>query len=160
MLWEGFMKPETRKELQKQIDNVKLHHPCFEVDSRFLKANTCDYYMELYETLDWVLRHAFFDMIIDEQVNYEKYMILYIDFKKAIKILKHISYFSTSDEELCHIIECERFFMEHDSFAINIKRKYVSKYLKKRIVFQNYKVNISDKELFDKWIHEALGSAL
>lgn len=154
------MKPETRKELQRQINNVKLCHPCFEVDSRFLKANTYDYYMELYETLDWVLRHALFDMIIDEQVNCETYMILYIDFEKAIKVLKYVSSFSNSDEDLCHIIECERFFMEHDSFAINIERKCVNEYLEKRIVFQNYKVNISDKELFGKWIHQALGSTL
>ena len=154
------MKPETRKELQRQINNVKLCHPCFEVDSRFLKASTYEYYMELYETLDRILRHALFDMIIDEQVNYETYMILYIDFKKAIKVLEYISCFSDNFEELGHIIECERFFMEHDSFAINIERKCVNEYLKKRIVFQNYKVNISDKELFGKWIHQALGSTL
>ena len=88
------------------------------------------------------------------------YMILYIDFEKAIEVLKYIAGFSDDSETLGHIIECERFFMEHDSFAINIERKCISECLKKRIVFQNYKVNISDKELFGKWIHQALGSTL
>lgn len=151
------MKPKTRKELQKQLKAVKLCHPAFKFNYYDIpdipQTDTLEHYMELFETLDWVLRHAFFDMIIDEQVNCETYMILYIDFEKAIKVLQYIAGFSNNAETLVHIIECERFFMEHDSFAINIERKCVNEYLKKRIVFQNYKVNISDKELFDKWIH-------
>ena len=150
------MDPKTRKELQKQLDSVKICHPQF-VKNKIPKVDTYEHYLELYETLDWVLRHAFFDMIIDEQVNCETYMILYIDFKKAIKVLKYISSFSSDDETLCHIIECERFFMEHDSFGIGIDRKCINGNLKKRIVFQNYKVNISDKELFNKWVDRALG---
>ena len=154
------MKPKTRKELQKQLESIKLCHPFKFGYYDIPQSDTLEHYMELSETLDWVLRHAFFDMVIDEQVNCETYMILYIDFKKAIKILKYTSAFSDDDKMLEHIIECERFFMEHDSFAINIERKCVNEYLKKRIVFQNYKVNISDKELFGKWIHQALGSTL
>ena len=155
------MKPKTRKELQKQLKAVKLCHPAFKFNYYDIpdipQTDTPEHYMELFETLDWVLRSAFFDMIIDKQVNCETYMILYIDFEKAIEVLKYIAGFS---DDIGHIIECERFFMEHDSFAINIERKCINEYLKKRIVFQNYKVNISDKELFDKWIHQALGSTL
>lgn len=155
------MKPKTRKELQKQLRSITLCYPRFAYDCYDIpKTDTPEHYMELFETLDWVLRYAFFDMIIDKQVNCETYMILYIDFEKAIKVLKYIAGFSDSIETLGHIIECERFFMEHDSFAINIERKCVNECLKKRIVFQNYKVNISDKELFNKWIHHALGSTL
>lgn len=154
------MKPKTRKELQKQLKSIKLCHPWIFFYYNIPQTDTPEHYAELFETLDWVLRHAFFDMIIDEQVNCETYMILYIDFKKAIKVLEYISCSSDNFEELGHIIECERFFMEHDSFAINIERKCVNEYLKKRIVFQNYKVNISDKELFGKWIDRALGSTL
>ena len=154
------MKPKTRKELQKQLKSIKLCHPWIFFYYNIPQTDTPEHYMELSETLDWVLRYAFFDMIIDEQVNCETYMILYIDFEKAIKVLKYIAGFSDDSETLGHIIECERFFMEHDSFAINIERKCVNEYLKKRIVFQNYKVNISDKELFGKWIHQALGSTL
>lgn len=155
------MKPKTRKELQKQLKTIKLCHPQFKFNYYDIpQTDTLEHYTELFETLDWVLRHAFFDMVINEQVNCETYMILYIDFKKAIKVLKYISAFSDDSETLGHIIECERFFMEHDSFAINIERKCVNEYLKKRIVFQNYKINISDKELFGKWIHQALGSTL
>ena len=149
------MKPKTRKELQKQLKTI-IPYDYYDIP----KTDTLERYMELFEALDWVLRHAFFDTIIAEQVNCETYMILYIDFKKAIKVLKYIAGFSDSIETLGRIVECERFFMEHDSFAINIERKCVNKYLKKRIVFQNYKVNISDKELFGKWIHQALGSTL
>lgn len=155
------MKPKTRKELQKQLKIIRLYYPHYKFKHYDIpQTDTPEHYMELSETLDWILRHAFFDMIIDEQVNCETYMILYIDFKKAIKVLRYISEFSDDTETLGHIIECERFFMEHDSFAINIERKCVNEYLKKRIVFQNYKVNISDKELFGKWIHQALGSTL
>jgi len=158
------MKPKTRKELQKQLKAVKLCHPAFKFNYYDIpdipQTDTLEHYMELFETLDWVLRHAFFDMIIDEQVNCETYMILYIDFEKAIKVLQYIAGFYDNAETLVHIIECERFFMEHDSFAISIERKCINEYLKKRIVFQNYKVNISDKELFGKWIHQALGSTL
>jgi len=153
------MKPKTRKELQKQLKNLMKHcylHFVYHIP----QTDTPEHYMELFETLDWILRSAFFDMIIDKQVNCETYMILYIDFEKAIEVLKYIAGFSDDSETLGHIIECERFFMEHDSFAINIERKCVNEYLKKRIVFQNYKVNISDKELFGKWIHQALGSTL
>ena len=149
------MKPTTRKELQKQLKTI-IPYDHYDIP----KTDTPEHYMELFETLDWVLRHAFFDMIIAEQVNYETYMILYIDFKKAIKVLKYIAVFSGSFKTLGCIVECERFFMEHESFAINIKRKCVNEYLKKRIVFQNYKVNISDKELFGKWVDRALGSTL
>lgn len=159
------MNPKTRKELQKQLISIKLCHPWFKYDyysiPYMFQPDTPEHYMKLFETLDWVLRHAFFDMIIDKQVNCETYMILYIDFETAIKVLKYIAGFSDNVvETLVHIIECERFFMEHNSFATTIERKCVNEYLKKRIVFQNYKVNISDKELFDKWIHQALGSTL
>lgn len=159
------MKSSTRKKLQKQLDSIRTQCPPFKLNyrlpSEYVDGNDFDHFCDLCNTFDWALKHAFFDMIIDSQMNCETYMIIYIDFKKAVKVLNYIAMYASQDDETCgHLIECEKFFMDNDDFNMFMYNhdKTLNSHVNKRIEFINYKVKISDKELFGKWMQRALGN--
>lgn len=152
------MKPSTRKILQKQLDSLRPNYPPFKINYILSRhdEDDCNRYWDLCRTLDWVLSHAFFDSIITKQVNCETYMIIYIDFKKAVKILEFIPFYSQDDETVGQIIECQKFFIEHDDFNAHIYKNCVNGNVYKRIEFINYKMKISEEEMF-KYVNQALG---
>lgn len=152
------MKTSTRKRLQKQLDSLILNYPPFKLGYELSRhdEDDCNKYWDLCRTLDWILSHAFFDSIITEQHNCETYMIIYIDFKKAVKILEFLPFYSQDDETAGHIIECQKFFIEHDDFNADINKKCVNEWVHKRIEFIDYKMKISEKEMF-KYVNQALG---
>lgn len=150
------MKAKTRKILQKQLDSLSPNYQPFKINYR-LSRHDEDKYWDLCRTLDWILSHAFFDSIITEQVNCESYMIIYIDFKKAIKILSFLPFYSLNDDETAgQIVECQKFFIEHDDFNAEIYKNCVNGNVYKRIEFIDYKMKISEKEMF-KYVDQALG---
>ena len=151
------MKTSTRKRLQKQLDNLIPNYPPFKLGYKIPRDDRDpDHYSDLCVTLDWILSHAFFDSIITEQHNCETYMIIYIDFKKAVKILEFLPFYSQDDETVGQIIECQKFFIEHDDFNADINKKCVNEWVHKRIEFIDYKMKISEKEMF-KYVNQALG---
>lgn len=161
------MKPKTRKKLQQQLDSIKTQCPPFKLNYKLPNEynDKCDteHYRNLCNTFDWALKHAFFDMIISKQHNCENYIIIYIDFKKAIKILNYIAMATANDDETCgQLIECEKMFMDYKVFNMHMYKydEQLDSRVEKRIQFINHKVKISDKELFGKWIKMALGSTL
>ena len=141
------------KLLQKQLDSIKPNYPPFKIHYRLPrhdKEDDYEHYAELCRTLDWVLRHAFFDSIITRQVNCETYMIIYIDFKKAIKILSFIPFYAYDEETVGRIIECQKFFIEYKDFNAYICKDCVREHINKRIEFIDHKIKISEKEMLDK----------
>lgn len=152
------MKAKTRKILQKQLDSLSSNYPPFKIGYRLPRhdEDDSDRYWDLCRTLDWILSHAFFDSIITEQHNCETYMIIYIDFKKAVKILEFIPFYSQDDETVGRIIECQKFFIEHNDFNAHIYKTCVNGNVYKRIEFIDYKMKISEKEMF-KYVNQALG---
>ena len=161
------MQKKTRIKLQKQLDSVRTQCPPFKLNyklpSEYKDKFDAEHYWNLCNTFDWALKHAFFDMIIHKQHNCENYIIIYIDFKKAIKVLNYIAMAATNDDETCgQLIECEKMFMDYNDFNMFMYKydKPLNSLVEKRIEFINHKVKISDKELFGKWIKMALGSTL
>lgn len=154
------MKVETRKKLQKQLDSLRPNYPPFKIDYKLPRLDdnqNPDHYYDLCRTLDWILSHAFFDSIITKQLNCETYMIIYIDFKKAIKILEYLPFYAMNDEKTVgQIIECQKFFIELNDFNAFIHKECVKEYVNKRIEFIDHKMKISDKEMF-KYVDLALG---
>ena len=152
------MKAKTRKILQKQLDSLRPNYPPFKINYSLSRHDEDDYnrYCDLCRTLDWVLSHAFFDSIITKQVNCETYMIIYIDFKKAVKILEFIPFYSQDDETVGQVIECQKFFIEYNDFNAEIYKHCVDTNVHKRIEFIDHKMKISEKEMF-KYVNQALG---
>ena len=152
------MKPSTRKILQKQLDSLRPNYPPFNLGYRSPRHDEDDpeHYAELCRTLDWVLSHAFFDSIIHKQLNCETYMIIYIDFKKAIKILSFIPFYAYDEDTSGKIIECQKFFIEHNDFNAHIYKECVRECVNKRIEFIDYKIKISEKEMINR-VRYALG---
>ena len=152
------MKPSTRKILQKQLDILRPNYPPFKLSYRLPRHDHDDpeHYAELCRTLDWVLSHAFFDSIIHKQLNCETHMIIFIDFKKAIKILEFLPFYSLDEETVGKIIECQKFFIEYKDFNAVICKECVREHVNKRIEFIDYKIKLSEKEMINR-VRYALG---
>ena len=152
------MKAKTRKILQKQLDSLRPNYPPFKINYSLSRHDEDDYnrYCDLCRTLGWALSHALFDSIITKQVNCETYMIIYIDFKKAVKILEFIPFYSQDDETVGQVIECQKFFIEYNDFNAEIYKHCVDTNVHKRIEFIDHKMKISEKEMF-KYVNQALG---